>query len=176
MSNSFQSARPNICNDIGITYNCFSSLLYSFLRMVFIQLLPTFPLVISFQKHLSDCRYRDQVPMFQNHTYFGLISVLYRPPTLILVHLRIEWLFNIRKKSIICFICDSNTSYMYLIIIIIIIIGGLVAQAVRRSPPTAGVPSSRLGPSMWVSWWTKRDLGRFSEESYLARNPLHIAI
>ena len=30
--------------------------------------------------------------------------------------------------------------------------GGLVAQAVRRSPPTARVPSSRLGPSMWVSW------------------------
>ena len=27
--------------------------------------------------------------------------------------------------------------------------GGLVAQAVRRSPPTTGVPSSRLGPSMW---------------------------
>ena len=40
--------------------------------------------------------------------------------------------------------------------------GGLVAQAVSRSPPTAGVPSSRLGPSMWVSWWTKRGLGRFS--------------
>ena len=39
--------------------------------------------------------------------------------------------------------------------------GGLVAQAVRRSPPTAGVPSSRLGHSMWVSWWTKRGLGRF---------------
>ena len=38
---------------------------------------------------------------------------------------------------------------------------GLVAQAVRRSPPTAGVPSSRLGPSKWVSWWTKRGLGRF---------------
>ena len=36
--------------------------------------------------------------------------------------------------------------------------GGLVAQAVR---PTAGVPSSRLGHSMWVSWWTKRGLGRF---------------
>ena len=36
-----------------------------------------------------------------------------------------------------------------------------MAQAVRRSPPTAGVPSSRLGPSMWVSWRTKRDLGRF---------------
>ena len=34
-------------------------------------------------------------------------------------------------------------------------------QAVRRSPPTAGVPSSLLGPSMWVSWWTKRGLGRF---------------
>ena len=34
-------------------------------------------------------------------------------------------------------------------------------QAVRHSPPTAGVPSSRLGPSMWVSWWTKRGLGRF---------------
>ena len=39
---------------------------------------------------------------------------------------------------------------------------GLVAQSVRRSPPTAGVPSSRLGHSMWVSWWMKRDLGRFS--------------
>ena len=43
-----------------------------------------------------------------------------------------------------------------------ILFGGLVAQAVRRSPPTAGVPSSRLGHSMWVSWWTKRGLCRFS--------------
>ena len=43
----------------------------------------------------------------------------------------------------------------------ITIIGGLVTQAVRRSPPTAEVPSSRLGHSMWVSWWTKRGLGRF---------------
>ena len=37
----------------------------------------------------------------------------------------------------------------------------LMAQAVRRSPPTAGVPSSHLGHSMWVSWWTKQGLGRF---------------
>ena len=36
-----------------------------------------------------------------------------------------------------------------------------MAQAVRRSPPTVGVPSSRLGHSMWVSRWTKRGLGRF---------------
>ena len=36
-----------------------------------------------------------------------------------------------------------------------------MTQAVRRSPPTAGVPSSRLGPSLWVSWWTKRGLGTF---------------
>ena len=36
-----------------------------------------------------------------------------------------------------------------------------MAQAVRRSPPTAGLPSSRHGHSMWVSWWTKRGLGRF---------------
>ena len=42
-----------------------------------------------------------------------------------------------------------------------IYIGGLVAQAVRHSPPTAGVPSSRLGHSMLVSWWTKQGLGRF---------------
>ena len=42
-----------------------------------------------------------------------------------------------------------------------IIKGGLVAQAVRRSPPTAGVPRSRLGHSMWVSWWKKRGLSRF---------------
>ena len=44
----------------------------------------------------------------------------------------------------------------------LIYFGGLVAQAVRRSPPTAGFPSSRLGHSMWVSWWTKRGLGKFS--------------
>ena len=37
-----------------------------------------------------------------------------------------------------------------------------MAQAVRCFPPTAGVPSSHLGPSMWVSWWTTRGLGRFS--------------
>ena len=36
-----------------------------------------------------------------------------------------------------------------------------MAQAVRHSPPTAEVPSSRLGHSMWVLWWTKRGLGRF---------------
>ena len=39
---------------------------------------------------------------------------------------------------------------------------GNLAQAVRRSPPTSGVPCSRLGYSMSVSWWTKRSLGRFS--------------
>ena len=38
--------------------------------------------------------------------------------------------------------------------------GGSIAQAIRRSPPIAGVPISRLGHSMWVSWWTKRSLGR----------------
>ena len=32
---------------------------------------------------------------------------------------------------------------------------------VRRSLPTAGLPSSRLRHSMWVSWWMKRDLDRF---------------
>ena len=36
-----------------------------------------------------------------------------------------------------------------------------MAQAVRRSPPIAGVLSSRLGHAMWISWWTKRGLGRF---------------
>ena len=36
-----------------------------------------------------------------------------------------------------------------------------MAQAVRRSPPTAGVPSLHLGHSMWVSWWTKWGLGKF---------------
>ena len=38
---------------------------------------------------------------------------------------------------------------------------GSVAQAVNRSPPTAEVPSSRLDHPMWVSWWTKRNLGRY---------------
>ena len=45
--------------------------------------------------------------------------------------------------------------------VVLLCCGGLVAQAVRRSPPTAGVRSSRLDPSMRVSWWTKRGLGRF---------------
>ena len=36
-----------------------------------------------------------------------------------------------------------------------------VAQAVRHSPPIAGVRSSLLGDTMWVSWWTKRCLDRF---------------
>ena len=45
--------------------------------------------------------------------------------------------------------------------------GGLVAQAVSRSPPTAGVPSSRVSHSMWVSWWTKRGLDRFSSRFLL---------
>ena len=37
-------------------------------------------------------------------------------------------------------------------------------EAVRSSSPIAGVPSSRLGDYMWVSWWTKLNPGRvFSE-------------
>ena len=36
-----------------------------------------------------------------------------------------------------------------------------MSQAVRPSLPTAGVPSSRLGHSMRVSWWTKWGLGKF---------------
>ena len=51
---------------------------------------------------------------------------------------------------------------MYLIFIYLLDSGCSVAQAVRRSPPTAGVASSRLGHSMWVSWWTKWSLGRYS--------------
>ena len=39
--------------------------------------------------------------------------------------------------------------------------GGLMAQAVRCSPPTSGVPTLRLFHSMWVSWWTKWGLVRF---------------
>ena len=42
-----------------------------------------------------------------------------------------------------------------------VLCASLVAQAVRHSPPTAGVPSSHLGHSMWVLWWTKWGLGRF---------------
>ena len=36
-----------------------------------------------------------------------------------------------------------------------------LAQAVRRSSPTAGVPNSLFGHSMWVSWWAKLKLGMF---------------
>ena len=35
-----------------------------------------------------------------------------------------------------------------------------MAQAFRRMPPSAEVSSSRLSHSRWVSWWTKRSLGR----------------
>ena len=41
---------------------------------------------------------------------------------------------------------------------------GSIALAVKRSPLTSEVPSSRLGHSMSVSWWTKRSLGRFSRD------------
>ena len=54
--------------------------------------------------------------------------------------------------------------------------GGFVAQAVGRSPPTSWVPSSRLGDSMWVWWWTKRSQGRFFLEILpfsLATNFIH---
>ena len=44
---------------------------------------------------------------------------------------------------------------------IILMQGDSVTQAVRRSPPTAGVPNSRLAHSMRVSQWTKLSLGRF---------------
>ena len=50
-----------------------------------------------------------------------------------------------------------------------------MAQAVRRSPPTAGIPSSRLGDSMWVSWWTKRSLGKFFS-GFLSFPPAKIVI
>ena len=41
------------------------------------------------------------------------------------------------------FICVENSESSY------------VAQVVRRSPPTTGVPSSRLSHSMWVPWRTQ---------------------
>ena len=40
-----------------------------------------------------------------------------------------------------------------------------MAQANKRSLPTAWVPNSHLCHSTWVSWWTKRGLGRFSRGS-----------
>ena len=43
----------------------------------------------------------------------------------------------------------------------LMIFAGFMAQAVRRSHLTTGVPSSHLDHSMWVSLWTKRVLGRF---------------
>ena len=39
--------------------------------------------------------------------------------------------------------------------------GDSMAQALRHLPPIAGVLSSHLSHSMWVSWWTKRSLGTF---------------
>ena len=53
------------------------------------------------------------------------------------------------------------TFIFYALYIIKELVGGLVAQAVRRSPPTAGVPSSRLGPSMWVCVGFSRGFSRF---------------
>ena len=53
------------------------------------------------------------------------------------------------KREKVCAVCP------YLLFKIII-----VAQAVGCWPPTVGVPSSRLGRSIWFSWWKKRGLGR----------------
>ena len=69
--------------------------------------------------------------------------------------------FIIRSRPSVGLNVEFEREIFNIISLSISITGGLVAQAVRRSPPTAGVPSSRLGPSMWVSWRTKRDLGRF---------------
>ena len=44
------------------------------------------------------------------------------------------------------------------------VFGDFVAQALRCSPPTSGVPSSRFGHSMWASWWTKRNPVGFSRD------------
>ena len=57
-----------------------------------------------------------------------------------------------------------NLTSQKLKLIFSILMDGYVAQAVRRSPPTAGVPSLRPGHSMWVSCWTKRNLGIFFSE------------
>ena len=53
-----------------------------------------------------------------------------------------------------------------------------VPQTVRPSPPTSGVPTSRVGHSTWVSSWTKWSLDRFfswflpfSSSSSLALQP-----
>ena len=45
---------------------------------------------------------------------------------------------------------------------------------VTHSPPTARVPSSHLGHSMWVSWWTKWSLGRFFS-GFLLSSPSQIS-
>ena len=50
--------------------------------------------------------------------------------------------------------------------------GGLVVQAVRRSPSTTGVWSLGLCYSMWVSWWMNWGLGRFSS-GLLPFSPYH---
>ena len=52
-------------------------------------------------------------------------------------------------------------------------LGGLVAQAVRRSPPTAGVPSSRLGPSMWVSWGAQTAAANKSKRQRYSEHQCH---
>ena len=85
------------------------------------------------------------------------------PPTLSLHILPSGIYFNVSDilediPSILCeynctiYIVDFNVAYSS---------RGSVAQAVRRLPSTAGVSSSSLRHSMWVSWWTKQSLGRF---------------
>ena len=48
-----------------------------------------------------------------------------------------------------------------------------MAQAFRHSPPIAGVRSSRLNRSTWVSWWTKVVLGRGSSRFPLLQISFH---
>ena len=92
---------------------------------------------------------------------------------LIAMYFELDW--TKIKKYIYCIFIVYLSRIRYRVELIITVsrfsFGGPVAQADRRSRSTAGVPSSCLGLSMWISWWKKWNQGRFSRG--FSRFPYH---
>ena len=90
--------------------------------------------------------------------YLALISIF-------LGNKAVNWIAKSKKDNAPCTTTAGNCfrclNCKFYLKYSVLIISGSVAQEIRSSPSTAGVPSSRLGHSMWVLWWTRLSLGTF---------------
>ena len=80
---------------------------------------------------------------------------------------------KLRKSQLMSKIVHESVGYKYFVYSLL---SGSVAQVVSHSPPNPGVSSSRLDHSMWVSWWTKWIVGRFSHSKNFIPPFLHTPV